>query len=144
MTSAQPEPSAALEDTYGFLVDRFESLLDTLLAEREALTGRSPDALNDLVARKEALCAEIAGRQHTLLDALKPRTTLPDSMAELRSLADRCRTENALNGRIATRARRTTGNLLKALTGQARDDSYDRPGHTQPQPRGTGHRLGSA
>lgn len=144
MTSAEPESTAAVQETYGFLVDRFESLLDTLLAEREALTGRSPDALNDLVARKEALCAEIAGRQHTLLDALKPRTTLPDSMAELRSLADRCRTENALNGRIATRARRTTGNLLKALTGQPGDDAYDRPGQTQSQPRGTGHRLGSA
>lgn len=144
MTAAPADASPAVQEAYGFLLDRFEALLDTLLAEREALTGRSPAVLNDLVVRKEVLCAEIAGRQHTLLDALKPRTTLPDSMAELRSLAARCRTENALNGRIATRARRTTGHLLQALTGQAGDDAYDRPGQAPPQPRGTGHRLGSA
>ncbi|MEQ8861279.1 MAG: flagellar protein FlgN [Pseudomonadales bacterium] len=133
--------------THDHLLERCTALLDVLLAERAALIGTSADDLQVLVSRKESLCADIAGIQHTLLDALKPATTLPDSMSELRSLVQRCRDENTLNGRIANRARRSTRTLLAILTGEDSDDLYDRGGSSHGSAPGTGlagHRLGSA
>jgi flagellar biosynthesis/type III secretory pathway chaperone len=132
-----------LRETHDYLLARFAGLLDVLLAERDALTGRSADALHEVIVRKETLCADIAACQQTLLKAVRPATTLPDSMAELRALADRCRSENALNGRIANRARRTTRTLLGILTGDHAPDLYDAPGRGQRAPA-TGHHLGSA
>lgn len=135
--------SGPLRDSHDYLLERFSVLLEVLLAERDALVGTSPDELQAIVARKETLCADIARRQQSLLDALQPATILPDSMAELRMLADRCRSENALNGRIASRARRTTQTLLGILTGDTGGDLYDRPGQPR-EARAAGHRLGSA
>lgn len=114
-------------ETYAFLVERFTELLDALRAERRALVAASPDGLNEVVARKEAVCAQIAGSQHELLAHLQG-APLPDSMQELRDLAEQCRAENALNGRIAQRARRTTRTLLGILTGEPEADLYEKPG----------------
>jgi flagellar biosynthesis/type III secretory pathway chaperone len=134
----------AVADAHAYLLERFTALHEILLEEREALLGRAPERLEALVERKEVLCSDIASRQHTLLTALGPEPVLPESMDDLRSLAESCRSENALNGRIANRARRTTRRLLDALTGTPDDDAYDRPGQSSNRPRGTGHRLGTA
>tara|TARA_Y100001933_G_scaffold150206_2_gene148687 strand:- start:7280 stop:7726 length:447 start_codon:yes stop_codon:yes gene_type:complete len=142
-TAAAPG-GPAVADAHRYLVDRFTDLQQVLLEERDALLGRSPDRLETVLARKEALCRDITDRQQTLLGALGPDPVLPESMGDLRALAETCRSENALNGRIANRARRTTRRLLDALTGTSGDDAYDRPGQTPPRSRGTGHRLGTA
>lgn len=141
-------PADATADAFhDRLVDQFRTLLEILLAEREALVATSADRLQDLVSRKEALCTDIARNQNTLLEALKPAVTLPDSMGELRDLARRCRTENALNGRIANRARRRTRTLLSILTGEDSAELY-RPGSVDAAagkvPALPGHRLGTA
>lgn len=117
-----------VQETHDHLLRRFRSLLDVLLAEREALTGTSSDGLQALVAHKESLCADIARTQNVLLEALEPASTLPESMTELRELAMRCRRENALNGRIASRARHSTRALLAILTGDESAEIYDRSG----------------
>ncbi len=143
MAAAAPTAEA----THDHLLDRFRSLLDILLAEREALIGTSAEDLQMLVTRKEAICAEIARAQNTLLEALKPASILPESMPELRELAQRCRNENALNGRIANRARRSTRTLLAILTGDDSADLYHRSGAdaaAAAKPRLPGHHLGSA
>lgn len=124
---------------------RFSALLEVLLAEREALLHPQQADLETLLTRKESLCQEIDRHQRALLASLAPATALPDSMTELRSLAERCRHENALNGRIAIRARHTTRNLLAALTGEAPGQVYERSGAEQSAGGGgVGHRIGSA
>lgn len=144
IASSPPQAEPAVADAHAYLLDRFAALHEVLLEERHALLGRTPDLLESVIERKEALCRDITGRQQTLLTALGPEPTLPESMADLRQLAEKCRSENALNGRIANRARRTTRRLLDALTGAPADDAYDRPGQTPGRPSGIGHRLGTA
>jgi len=131
-------------DAHDYLVERFAALLDLLLAERQALVQPGQSDLQTLVERKEALCRDIARHQTTLLAALAPTGFLPESMTELRSLAQRCRAENALNGRIAIRARNTVRTLLGVLTGDEPASVYHKPGSDRPAPGRAGHRLGSA
>ncbi len=141
-TRASPAP-APPADTYAFLVERFSALLDALRAERRALVAASPEGLHEVVARKETLCAEIAGSQHQLLEHLQG-APLPDSMQELRDLAQQCRAENALNGRIAQRARRTARTLLGILTGEPEADLYEKPGAAAAGAPTRRHSLGAA
>jgi flagellar biosynthesis/type III secretory pathway chaperone len=131
-------------DAHDYLVERFGVLLELLLAERKALVQPGQSDLQTLVERKEALCRDIARHQSTLLAALAPTGFLPESMTELRSLAQRCRTENALNGRIAIRARNSVRTLLGVLTGDEPASVYHKPGSDRPAPGSPGHRLGSA
>lgn len=131
-------------DAHDYLVERFGVLLDVLLAERQALVLPGQADLQTLVERKEALCRDIARHQTTLLAALAPTGFLPESMTELRSLAQRCRAENALNGRIAVRARNTVRTLLGVLTGDEPSSVYHKPGSDRPAPGTAGHRLGTA
>lgn len=133
------------------LVDRlltdFTQLLETLEAERAALTERSPEALERVVPAKETLCAQIARDQQTLLGALGHGPAAePEGMGTLRELARRCRSENAVNGRIVNRARQTNKTLLGLLTGEPGADLYQPAGHDLPVSArpSTGHRLGSA
>ncbi len=143
MAEPDSQPCEAGSTSQTFLVDRFNQLLQVLLAERDALLHPAQSGLADLLARKEALCAEIAPHQAALLASLAPATVLPDTMGELRTLAERCRNENALNGRIAVRARHTTRTLLAVLTGETPGQVYGRRGTEQAASAG-GHRLGSA
>lgn len=139
-------PAGVSLEVHDRMLERLTALLEILLAEREALTGTVPDALHEIIARKEAVCAEVAHQQDALLAGLAPHTTLPDSMSELRALAQRCQQENALNGRIANRAKRTSRTLLAILTGDSSGDLYEKPGAERAPGSSTasGHRLGSA
>lgn len=143
MADPDAQAPATQPDTAAFLVDRFNTLLEVLLAERDALLHPNQIGLEDLLARKESLCADIAPHQAALLASLAPATVLPESMSDLRTLAERCRNENALNGRIAVRARHTARTLLAVLTGESPGQVYGRRG-TEQAPSAGGHRLGSA
>jgi flagellar biosynthesis/type III secretory pathway chaperone len=139
-------PSTAHEDlaiTRNRLIARFTKLLTLLGEERTALVGRCPDTLAAVIERKEALCGEIAEDQQALLQHWRAEGSPQAALVELRELAERARTENALNGRIAHRARQTNRALLELLTGTA-DDLYDRPGPGRPAAPATGQHLGSA
>ena len=74
-TAAAPG-GPAVADAHRYLVDRFTDLQQVLLEERDALLGRSPDRLETVVARKEALCRDISDRQQTLLGALQNITNI--------------------------------------------------------------------
>lgn len=137
-------PAGVAPEVHDRMLVHLTKLLDILLAERQALTGTAPDTLHEIIASKEAACAEIAAQQDTLLAGLAPHTTLPDSMSELRELAQRCQQENNLNGRIANRAKRTNRTLLGILTGDSGGDLYEKPGMERAPSAAPGHRLGSA
>jgi flagellar biosynthesis/type III secretory pathway chaperone len=148
MTSSKPDdlPPEVSRKAYEEMVGLLTGLLDSLLEERQALTGTSPDELYEIVQRKESICADIARRQPALLAGLTPDGRLPESMTELRTLAQRCQAENAHNGRIANRAKHTTRTLIGILTGDSDGDLYDKPGADQTRGRKAkpGHHLGSA
>jgi flagellar biosynthesis/type III secretory pathway chaperone len=139
-------PPEISREAHDEMVEHLTRLLDTLLEERLALTGTSPDDLHEIIARKESLCADIARRQQGLLAGVAPDGRLPDSMIELRTLAQRCQAENAQNGRIANRAKHTTRTLIGILTGDSAGDLYDRSGGDPARGRRAtpGHHLGSA
>lgn len=139
-------PAGVAPDVHERMLVHLTALLDILLAERQALSGTAPDELHDIIARKEAACAEIAAQQDVLLAGLAPDTVLPDSMSELRELAQRCQQENILNGRIANRAKRTNRTLLGILTGDSGGDLYEKPGMERApgSSAAPGHHLGSA
>lgn len=145
-TSPDSLPAGVDPEVHDRMLAHLTALLDILLIEREALTGTAPDALHEIIARKETVCAEVAEQQEALLAGLAPHTTLPDSMSELRELAQRCREENILNGRIANRAKHTTRTLLGILTGDSGADLYEKPGMERAPGGSTapGHHLGSA
>lgn len=145
-TSPDRVPAGVAPEVHDRMLAHLTALLDILLAERQALTGTAPDELHEIIARKESVCAEVAEQQEALLAGLAPQTTLPDSMSELRQLAERCQQENLLNGRIANRARRTNRTLLGILTGDSGADLYEKPGMERTPGAGTapGHHLGSA
>lgn len=145
-TSTDRLPAGVAPEVHDRMLVHLTALLDILLAERQALTGTAPDELHEIIARKESVCAEVAEQQEALLAGLAPQTTLPDSMSELRQLAERCQQENLLNGRIANRARRTNRTLLGILTGDSGADLYEKPGMERTQGAGPapGHHLGSA
>lgn len=144
MSEATREPCP--DTTCDRLVERFGVLLETLHAERAALVDRSPETLQEVVGRKEALCGEIDREQQQLLAHIRAGAPAPAAIGELRDLARRCRHENVLNGRIANRARHTTKTLLAILTGEPPSDVYRPSGQEllPAPPSGAGHRLGSA
>ncbi|MFW6093490.1 MAG: flagella synthesis protein FlgN [Pseudomonadota bacterium] len=139
-------PHSDSADVHALLLEQFSRLLDTLQSERRALVERTPDALEEIVARKESLCREISEHQHVVLAELQPDGSFPESMRELGELAEQCRALNSMNGRIAQRARQTTRTLLGILTGEPKDALYHRGGgtHDAAATPGSGHRLGSA
>lgn len=137
--------AATIRAAHDDLVTCFGTLLDILLDERKALIDPARHDLAGLVVRKEAVCSEIAARQQALLAHLPPSTVLPTSMEALRRVAERCRDENAVNGRIANRARHSTRTLLGILTGITGDETYQRkPGERGGNSGHLGQRLGSA
>jgi flagellar biosynthesis/type III secretory pathway chaperone len=146
--SAAPVGPAAVTGSAATLLAHYQTFVTLLAAERDALTGHTPDTLEAILQRKDALCRDIQALQQTLPELLRDAPREVAQMAELRTLAQRCRDENAINGRIAQRARRTVRVLLQALTGQPDPELYTPgiPGRgaAGTRPPAARQRLGSA
>jgi flagellar biosynthesis/type III secretory pathway chaperone len=121
-----------------------QELLSVLEAERDALLGRDPTALHDIVAHKLALLTAIEG---LLKVGTLPGAETGPGDTELRSRVDEILEEavrrNEVNGRIAAQREISVRQALDVLTGRASAPPLYGPGGRASARRG-GQAIGIA
>jgi flagellar biosynthesis/type III secretory pathway chaperone len=121
-----------------------QELLSVLEAERDALLGRDPAALEGIVAHKLALLTAIEG---LLKSGFSPDGTTRRTDLTLRSRVDEILEEavrrNELNGRIAAQREISVRQALDVLTGRASAPPLYGPAGRAPARRG-GQAIGIA
>ncbi len=143
-TPASPA-SAGVVNACEQLLSRFDKLHELLLLERQALVADATEELQETLALKSQLCNEIALQQTAFLADPQRSQCAPERIAALREAAARCKTQNAINGRIAHRARQTVSALMGIVNGSDQQALYASSGNTATRPPGPpGHRLASA
>jgi flagellar biosynthesis/type III secretory pathway chaperone len=135
---------------------RFAALKTLLDEEAGALAERALERIADITARKEALARDLEGDQRELAGLLAGRTVREftrtvghdagnrlDALHEsVRGLADACRHQNAVNGKIIHRSRQSCAELARILSGTDADPLYT--AHGRARRAGDGHALASA
>lgn len=121
-----------------------QELLSVLEAERDALLGRDPAALEGIVAHKLALLTAI---ESLLKSGFSPDGTTRRTDLALRSRVDEILEEavrrNELNGRIAAQREISVRQALDVLTGRASAPPLYGPAGRAPARRG-GQAIGIA
>lgn len=100
-------------------VKQFYQLLEQ---EHEALIGRQPELLNQVLAEKQAILEKIAEtdskmQTHPEVASLKaPQDpAMAENMAEIKQLFAQCQEKNDINGEIIEMSLRTTRHLTAVL-----------------------------
>jgi len=112
-----------LEDLLDREIEAARTLADTLAAERTALTGESPGAVEQMAAEKTRIFAAIETLE-TQRRALCPPSdlagiaaTVAERWGALMELMARCRTANEVNGHIINVRRNQVQQLLDIVRG---------------------------
>jgi len=112
-----------LEDLLDREIEAARTLADTLAAERTALTGESPGAVEQMAAEKTRIFAAIEklDAQRRALCASANVAGIAATVAErwgaLMELMARCRTANEVNGHIINVRRHQVRQLLEIVRG---------------------------
>ncbi len=144
-----------LVDTIRRQLTAFSELSLVLEEEHRALVSRDPSALSQIAGKRTSLLSQIENFDKTmaallqalrapasragiesLLETLAPtnRTRATRDFAALREIAEKCRDQNEVNGRIIAQSQRTTQQLLRILRGNiaSNPDTYSSSGNVDP------------
>jgi flagellar biosynthesis/type III secretory pathway chaperone len=129
------------------LVELSQALCEILLAERAALTERSPQALAEALDRKAELCRRIERSGRALgTEALtaqiasrsgREREVLEPLHKSLLIAAETAREYNAVNGKIVKRSQQSVRELIHLISGMDAELLYGEQGQTLATAQGT-------
>ena len=147
-------------NTLGTLLDALtahcEALAQSLAAESDALVAHDLVALGACAAEKDRIARLIRASEKPL-DGLLAGQTVTQFIAQLgtdarsalearharfKALAEMCRHQNAVNGKVIHRSRQSVAELARILSGQDADPIYTARGTTRPTT--DGHSLAQA
>lgn len=146
-----PLSAESIDTRITLLQHKTQQLVEILLDERAALSGRDLDALVRVTATKSALCSELA----ELIESSRP---LPEAIAalpnperaqlELRhkqlvALVASAQDSNLVNGKVIQRSQQSVLTILDTLSGKSLDGLYDTSGYSNADSNAKG-RKGTA
>jgi flagella synthesis protein FlgN len=134
----------------------FTELVALLSLEHQALLANDADALNSCAVRRGPLLASIEELDGHMAGCVKthrieptrsgierflaqlppaPRQVALSDFAALRDIAQRCRDQNEVNGKVIAQNQRTAQRLMRALRGAAADsaETYSASGQADTQ-----------